>query len=67
MLDEIESSKDDYHRALAASKDGILELYLKIEFTSCFVNSYSVAGLKAWLRSMLREVAFNEFKEVAYM
>ena len=35
ILDESEISKDDYYRALSISKDGDLELHLKIEPNSC--------------------------------
>ena len=48
ILDELEISKDDYYRALSISKDEKLELHLKREPNSCFVNHYFDAGLKAW-------------------
>ena len=48
ILDELEISKCDYYRALSISKDKDLELHLKREPNSCFVNNYFDAGLKAW-------------------
>ena len=37
---------DDYYRALSISKDKDLELHLKRQPNSCFVNDYFDAGLK---------------------
>ena len=46
ILDELEISKDDYCRALSISKDEDLELHLKRQPDSCFVNNYFDVGLK---------------------
>ena len=48
ILDELEISKDDYHRAFSISKDDDLELHLKREPNSFFVNNYFDVALKAW-------------------
>ena len=45
--DELEISKADYYRALPISKDEDLELHLKSQPNSCFVNNYFDVGLKA--------------------
>ena len=37
-----------YNKTLSISKDKDLELYLKSQPNSCFVNNYSDIGLKAW-------------------
>ena len=47
ILDELEISKDDYYRDLSISKDEYLELHLKREPNSCFVNNYFDVDLKA--------------------
>ena len=47
ILDELEISKGDYYRALPISKNEDLELHLKSEHLSCFVNNYFVVDLKA--------------------
>ena len=53
----MEISKDDYCKALSVSKDPYLELHLKREPYSCFVNNYFNVGLKAWQTNM----TFNLF------
>ena len=45
-------SKDDYYKALSISKDEDLELHLKMQPNSCFVNNYFDAGLKVWQTNM---------------
>ena len=40
ILDELEISMDDFYRVLSISKDEDLELHLKKEPSSCFVNNY---------------------------
>ena len=52
ILDELEISKDDYYRALSISKDEDLELDLKRQPDSCFVNNNFGVGLKAWPANM---------------
>ena len=46
ILDELQISNDDYYRALSISRDEDLELHLKREPNSCFVNNYFDVGLK---------------------
>ena len=67
ILDELEISKDDYYRALSISKDEDLELHLKREPNSCFVNNYFDVGLKAWQENIDIQPVFNEHKAVAYL
>ena len=67
ILDELEISKDDYYRALSISKDEDLELHLKREPNSCFVNNYFDVGLKAWQINIDIQPVFNEYKAVTYM
>ena len=67
ILDELEISKDDYYRALSISKDEDLELHLKREPNSCFVNNYFDVGLKAWQENIDTQPVFNEHKAVAYL
>ena len=67
ILDELEISKDDYYRALSISKDEDLELHLKKEPDSCFVNNYFDIFLKTWQANMDIEPVFNEYKAVTYM
>ena len=52
ILDELEISKDDYHRAFSISKDDDLELHLKREPNSCFANNCFDVGLKPWQANM---------------
>ena len=59
VLDKLESSKDDYYRAISISKDEQLELYLKKETNSCFINNYFNVGFKAWRANMGIQPAFN--------
>ena len=40
ILDELEISMDDFYRVLSISKDEDLELHLKKEPSSYFVNNY---------------------------
>ena len=47
ILDELKIFKDDYYRALSILNDEDLELHLKMQPNSCFVNKYSDIGLKA--------------------
>ena len=67
ILDELEISKDDYYRALTISKDEDLELHLKRESNSCFVNNYFDVGLKVRQANMDIQPVFNEYKAVTYM
>ena len=67
ILDELEISKDDYYRAFSMSKDKDLELNLKREPNSCFVNNYFDAGLKAWQANMNIKPVFYDYKAVTYM
>lgn len=59
VLDELESSKDDYYRAISISEDEQLELYLKKETNSCFINNYFNVGFKSWWENMGIQPAFN--------
>ena len=59
VLDELECSKDDYYRAISISKDEQLELYLKKETNSCFINNYFNVGFKSWWENMGIQPAFN--------
>ena len=52
ILDGLDISKDDYCRALSISKDEDLELHLKRQPNSCFVNDYFDVDLKAWQANM---------------
>ena len=61
-LDELDISKDNYHRALSTSK-----LHLKRKPNSCFSNNYFDFGLKAWQANMDMQPVFNECKAVTYM
>ena len=67
ILDELEISKDDYYRALSISKDEDLELHLKREPNSCFVNNYFDVGLKAWQENIDIQPVFIVHKAVAYL
>ena len=52
---------------MSISKDEDLELHLKREPNSCFVNKYSDASLKAWLGNMEIQPVFNKYKVETYM
>ena len=67
ILDELEISKDDYYRALSISKDEDLELHLKRQPDSCFINNYFDVGLKVWQTNMDIQPVFNECKAVTHM
>ena len=64
ILDELAISKDDLYRVLPISKNEDLELHLKRESNSCFVNNYFDVGLKAWQANMDRQPVLNEYKAV---
>ena len=64
ILDEFETSKNGYYKALSVSKDGNLELHLKRLQNSCFVNNYFDVGLKVWHANMGIQTVFNEYKMV---
>ena len=67
ILNESKISKDDYYRALSISKDEDLELHLKRQSNSCFVNNYLDVGLKVWQTNMDIQPDFNEYETVTYM
>ena len=67
ILDELKLSKDDYDKALSVSKDDNLELHLKTQPNSCFVNNCFNVGLKSWQTNMDIQPVFSEYKAVAYM
>ena len=52
ILDELETSRDDYYIALSISKNEDLELYLKRQPKFYFVINYFHVGLKAWQANM---------------
>ena len=52
---------------MSISKDEHLELHLKRQPSSCFVDSYHDGGLKDWHANMDIQVVFNEYKAVTYM
>ena len=52
IRDELNVSKDDITELLSISKDLYLELHLKREPNSRFVNNYFDVGLKAWQAAM---------------
>ena len=47
VLEELEISKNDYYRDFSILKDEDLELHLKRQTDSCFVNNYVNVTLKA--------------------
>ena len=55
MLEELETSKDDYCRPLSISKDQKLELHLKRKPNSCFVNNYYDVAIKTDIQPVLNE------------
>ena len=62
ILDELEISKDDYYIALSVSKDHYLELHLKRQPNSCFVNNYFDVDLKAWQTNMIFNLLLTSIK-----
>ena len=56
-----------YYKALSMSKDEDLELHLKIQPNSCFVNNYFDVGLKALQANIDIQPIFYEYKAVTYM
>ena len=67
ILNELEILEDDYYKALSISKDDDLELHLKRQPNSCFVNNYFDDGLRAWQANMDIQPVFNEYKAITYM
>ena len=67
LLDELKISKDDYYRAFSISKDVDLEMHLKRQPNSCFVNKYFDVGLKALQANIDIQPVSNAYKAVAYM
>ena len=61
------NTKEDYYRALSISKNDDLELHLKRQTNSCFVNKYFDVGLKAWQANMDIRPVFNEDKAITYI
>ena len=51
IVEELEISKDDYYRTLSISKDEDLELHLKKEPNSCFINNYFDVSLKTIVKA----------------
>ena len=47
VLEELEISKNDYYRDFSILKDEDLQLHLKRQTDSCFVNNYVNVTLKA--------------------
>ena len=56
-----------YYKALSISKDEDLELPLRSQPNSCFVNNYFDVGLKALQANIDIQPIFNEYKAVTYM
>ena len=54
-------------QVLPISKDEDLELHLKKQPGSWFVNNYLDVGLKAWQAEMYVQTVFNDYKAVTYM
>ena len=52
---------------MSIPKDEDLELHLKRQPNSCFVNNNFDVGLKAWQANMEIQPLFNEYKTVSYM
>ena len=52
---------------MSISKDADLELHLKRQPNSFFVDNYFDVGLKACLANMDIQPVFNEYKAVTYM
>ena len=67
ILDKLEISSDDYYRTLPISKDEDLELHLKRQPNSCFVNNYFDVGLKTWQDNIDIQPVFKEYKAMTYM
>ena len=61
ILDELETSKEDYCRALSILKDEDLELHLKRQPNSCFINNYFDIDLKTWQANIDIQPVFNEY------
>ena len=67
ILDQLEISKDDYYRVLSIPKDKNLELHLKSQPNSCFVNNYLNVGLKACQANMDIQPVFNGYETVTFV
>ena len=67
LLDKLEILNGDYYRALSISKDEDLELHLKRQPNSCFLDNYFDVGLKARQTNMDIQPVFNEDKALIYM
>ena len=52
---------------MTVSKDDDVELHLKKQPNSCFVNDNFDIQLKAWEANMDIQAVFNEYKAVRYM
>ena len=52
---------------MSLSKDEGLELQVKKEACSCFVNNCFNVGLKDWQANLDIQPVFNEYKAVTYM
>ena len=66
ILNELKIPEDDYYKTLSILKDEDLELHLKRQPNSCFVNNYFDVGLKAWHANMDIQPV-NEYKVITYM
>ena len=60
ILDELKISKNDYYRTLPISNNEDLELHLKREPNSCFVNNYLDIGLQPWQVIINIQLVFND-------
>ena len=67
ILDKLDISKNDCYRVLSISKDKDLELHLKRQPNSCFVNNSFDISLKASLANIDIQTVFSEYKSATYM
>ena len=67
ILDELEISMDNYCKAFSVSKDDDLEIHLKRQPNSYFVNNYFDVGLESWQENIDIQPVFNEYKAVTSM
>ena len=64
ILNQLGISKIVCYRVLPILKDEDLELHLKTQPNSCFINNYFDVGLKSWQANMDIRPVFNEYEAV---
>ena len=67
ILSPLSIAEKQYYWALSTSSDSNFDLNLKRPLGNCFLNNYSVAGIKGFRANVDLQPVFNHYKCVTYV